>query len=305
MADRKIDPKTAVLLGELARRKEDGPHTEPSSETERDLSAFPAAQKSSQESSSSLFSSAFGNRPWIHRPREYYSGLDTLPVDKSKWTDEQREQVEKLKREGKIIHANAGPGMRVASPLAAGAVGLTSGAVLGFVGSTLQNAVQQHNHGWKGVFTRTGGTIWSFALAGGVYGVVDSGLKQYRQKGDALNKFSAGCAAGFMIGMQGKSLPLAIGTCVFLGGPVAILEAQGGSLRGDGKFEHTSLAGQKAQRYSAMFRKPPMTKAEREAAEKLHGMSAEEAGADSAHGKYPKVMSPALKAILEEKVADS
>jgi hypothetical protein len=40
-------------------------------------------------------------------------------------------------------------------------------------------------------------------LAGAVYGVVDSGLKQYRQKGDAWNKFSAGCAAGFMIGMQG------------------------------------------------------------------------------------------------------
>lgn len=104
---------------------------------------------------------------------------------------------------------------------------------------------------------------------------------------------------------SGKSLPLAIGTCVFLGGPVAILEAQGGSLRGDGKFEHTSLAGQKAQRYSAMFRKPPMTKAERDAAEKLHGVSAGEAGADSAHGKHPKFMSPALRVILEEKVADS
>lgn len=162
MADHKIDPKTAVLLGEIARRKESGPHTETFSETEPDLSAFPPGQKSSQKPSNSLFSSVLGNRPWIRRPRKYYSGLDTLPVDKSKWTDEQREQVEKLKREGKIIYANVGPGMGVASPLAAGAVGLTSGAVLGFVGSTLQNAVQQHNHGWKGVFTRTGGTIWSF-----------------------------------------------------------------------------------------------------------------------------------------------
>jgi len=42
------------------------------------------------------------------------------------------------------------------------------------------------------------------ALAGGVYGVVDSGMKQYRNKGDAWNKFSAGCAAGFIIGMQGE-----------------------------------------------------------------------------------------------------
>jgi hypothetical protein len=54
-----------------------------------------------------------------------------------------------------------------------------------------------------------------------------------------------------------------------------------------------------------MFRKPPMTKAERDAAEKLHGVSAGEAGADSAHGKHPKFMSPALRVILEEKVADS
>jgi hypothetical protein len=48
-----------------------------------------------------------------------------------------------------------------------------------------------------------------------------------------------------------------------------------------------------------MFRKPPMTRAEREAAE---GMSADEA---AAKGKHLKVMSPALKAILEGKVADS
>jgi hypothetical protein len=162
MADRKSDPKTIVLLEELARRKEHGPHTETFPETEPDLSAFPPAQKSSQKPSRSLFGSVFGSRPWIHRPREYYSGLDALPVDKSRWTEEQREQVEKLKREEKIIYAREAPGMGVASPLAAGAVGLTSGAVLGFVGSTLQNAVQRHNHGWKGVFTRTGGTIWGF-----------------------------------------------------------------------------------------------------------------------------------------------
>jgi hypothetical protein len=54
-----------------------------------------------------------------------------------------------------------------------------------------------------------------------------------------------------------------------------------------------------------MFRKPPMTRAEREAVERLHGMSADEAAAELANGKHPKVMSPALKAILEEKVADS
>ncbi|PVF97592.1 hypothetical protein CPB86DRAFT_674776, partial [Serendipita vermifera] len=105
----------------------------------------------------------------------------------------------------------------------------------GFVGSALQNAVQKHDHGWKGVFTRTGGTIWTFALAGGAYGFVDAYAKKTRQIDDAKNKFAAGCVAGFILGMQNRSIPLAIGTCVFLGTPVAVLHQQGGSLRGDGK----------------------------------------------------------------------
>lgn len=102
---------------------------------------------------------------------------------------------------------------------------------------------------------------------------------------------------------SGKSLPRAIGTCVFLGTPVAILELQGGSLRGDGKFEYTSLAGQRAQRYSGMFRPPARTRAEIEAENEMAGMSSDEAAAHLA--KHPKFISPALKAILDEKVADS
>lgn len=68
--------------------------------------------------------------------------------------------MEQLKKDGKISYAKPGTGF--GSPLAAGAVGLTSGAALGLIGSTLQNAVQKHSEGWKGVFTRTGGTIWTF-----------------------------------------------------------------------------------------------------------------------------------------------
>ena len=160
MADPKVDKKTAALLEELARRREQGPHGETFPETEPDLSAFPPAPKISSNPPKSLFNSILGNRPWFHRPREYYSGLDTIPTDPSKWSDEQRAQVEALRKEGKIAYAQSGKGF--GSPLAAGAVGLTSGAVLGFVGSTLQNAVQKHGEGWKGVFTRTGGTIWGF-----------------------------------------------------------------------------------------------------------------------------------------------
>jgi len=48
------------------------------------------------------------------------------------------------------------------SPVSSAAsVALKAGAV-GFFVSSLQNALQQHNYGAMGVFTRTGGTIGFF-----------------------------------------------------------------------------------------------------------------------------------------------
>jgi len=228
MADRKIDPNTAAVLEELSRRTKYEPYTEAFPATEPAPSASPLGPKPSHDGPKSFFSSILGDKSWFPRRPKYYSSFDSsLPADPSEWTDEQREQAEKR---AKIWYVNAGPGTAGPSPLAAGTFGLTSGAILGFVGSTLQNAVQNHNHGWKGVFTRTGGTIWScgelvqtrsgwnetdrlmtlcdfLALAGAVYGSVDAGLRQYRNKADAWNKFSGGCAAGFLIGMQRMSPP--------------------------------------------------------------------------------------------------
>lgn len=45
----------------------------------------------------------------------------------------------------------------------AGKTTLTAGA-LGLVISAMQNTVQKHNEGAKGVFTRTGGTIALFGM---------------------------------------------------------------------------------------------------------------------------------------------
>jgi hypothetical protein len=86
---------------------------------------------------------------------------------------------------------------------------------------------------------------------------------------------------------------------VFLGTPVAVLHTQGGSLRGDGKFEYTSLAGQKAQRYS-IFRPPPMTQQElKELEDALNSPLAE------AEALKTRTISPGLKTIIEEKKASS
>jgi len=55
------------------------------------------------------------------------------------------------------------------SPVSSAAgVALKAGAV-GFFVSSLQNALQQHNYGAMGVFTRTGGTIGFFGPCGMQY----------------------------------------------------------------------------------------------------------------------------------------
>lgn len=47
---------------------------------------------------------------------------------------------------------------------------------------------------------------WSnVAIAGGLYGFVDTYAGNVREKDDAWNKFAGGCAAGFFFGMRGMS----------------------------------------------------------------------------------------------------
>lgn len=60
-----------------------------------------------------------------------------------------------------------------------------------------------------------------------------------------------------LIEIKGKSLPLAIGSCAFLGTPVAVLKAQGGGLRGEG-WEYLPRE-QQERRKSTFFRKPAGT----------------------------------------------
>ncbi|KAG8815006.1 hypothetical protein FRC17_000899 [Serendipita sp. 399] len=210
-------------------------------------------------------------------------------------TAEEKEEVLRRFRDGQLHVVKS---FR-ATPLGAALVGGLAGGSLGLVGSALQNAVQKHSHGWKGIFTRTGSTISGFALAGSTYGLVDAFLKEQRRTDDALGKFAAGCAAGFMLGIKGKSIPTALGSCVFLGAPVALLQVQGGSLRGDGQYEYTSLGGQQAQRLRGMFRPVPSTTASKET------MKTGEEKEEHAHGhegdSKAKIMSPLLRRILSTK----
>ncbi|CCA69741.1 hypothetical protein PIIN_03682 [Serendipita indica DSM 11827] len=261
------------------------------------------------KSQGGMFSRLFGDanesgaQSWIRRSKEYFPP----PKDKHhpikvstehearEMTKNERDEVIQALKHGQVAMSKS----LSTSPLGAAALGVGLGGFGGVVVSALQNAVQPHNHGWKGIYTRTGSTIFAFALGGGTYGLMDAYMKQRTGKDDATTKFTAGCVAGFMVGMTtGRSIPAALGGCVFLGTPMAVLQEQGGSILGDGKFEHASLQGQISQRMSTLFKTPkPLLTAEQQSArdreveellalEKLRG----------------KVMSPKLRELLEERV---
>jgi hypothetical protein len=46
----------------------------------------------------------------------------------------------------------------------------------------------------------------NIAIAGGLYGFIDTYVGNVREEDDAWNKFAGGCAAGFFLGMRGTFL---------------------------------------------------------------------------------------------------
>ncbi|CAG7852331.1 SubName: Full=Uncharacterized protein {ECO:0000313/EMBL:CCA69741.1} [Serendipita indica DSM 11827] len=237
-----------------------------------------------------------GQKEYFPPPKDKHHPIKVSTEHEAReMTKNERDEVIQALKHGQVAMSK---GLST-SPLGAAALGVGLGGFGGVVVSALQNAVQPHNHGWKGIYTRTGSTIFAFALGGGTYGLMDAYMKQRTGKDDATTKFTAGCVAGFMVGMTtGRSIPAALGGCVFLGTPMAVLQEQGGSILGDGKFEHASLQGQISQRMSTLFKTPkPLLTAEQQSArdreveellalEKLRG----------------KVMSPKLRELLEERV---
>jgi len=133
-------------------------------------------------------------------------------------------------------------------------VTLQSGAV-GLLVSSVQNALQKHDKGAMGVFTRTGGTILLFTAAGFSYSFTKAAVANLRETDDALNGVAGGCAAGFIAGLRARSLPMAIATCAFLGGTIGTFEAGGDSLQG---FNTGSLsAEEQEERRLHFFKKEP------------------------------------------------
>ncbi|CAA7258690.1 unnamed protein product [Cyclocybe aegerita] len=126
-------------------------------------------------------------------------------------------------------------------------VALQAGAV-GFVVSSVQNALGKHSHGAMGVLTRTGGTIGFFAAMGATFAFTETIVANQRQKKDAVSGAAGACAAGFLAGIKSRSIPSAIGGCVVMG---AIM----------GAFDYSgNLFGEvlsKEERRARFFKTPP------------------------------------------------
>jgi hypothetical protein len=114
----------------------------------------PSASLSDSHFFTSLKSTVF---PTFQRARPYFPDAQNI-AGGAQAEDKRRLAYEKLLSAGILD----GPRLVKNSPFVVASGGLLTGGALGFIGSALQNAVQSHNYGWRGVFTRTGGTIWGF-----------------------------------------------------------------------------------------------------------------------------------------------
>ncbi|EJT52902.1 hypothetical protein A1Q1_00807 [Trichosporon asahii var. asahii CBS 2479] len=129
-------------------------------------------------------------------------------------------------------------------------------AGVGLLVSAVQNALDKHNRGAMGIFTRTGGTIGLFVLrrqhpSGAITG---RGSSTNSQTDDWANGAAGGCAAGFTAGVKARSLPMAIGACAGMATLIGTFEAAGSNLTGDNR--QNLPREEREQRRLHFFKKP-------------------------------------------------
>ncbi|CAK7264132.1 hypothetical protein SEPCBS57363_000915 [Sporothrix epigloea] len=113
--------------------------------------------------------------------------------------------------------------------------GVKGTAVVGGAGlflSSIQNSLQKRNVGAWGVFTRTGGTVASFAAVGGVFEFARVASANLRQKNDAYNTAIGGFLAGSVFGLSSGKMPRIVGMGAFTAVVLAVFDFTGGQLTG-------------------------------------------------------------------------
>ncbi|QRV76082.1 mitochondrial import inner membrane translocase subunit TIM17 [Ceratobasidium sp. AG-Ba] len=133
-------------------------------------------------------------------------------------------------------------------------VGLQSAGV-GVLVSAVQNALDSHNRGAAGIFTRTGGTIGFFSAMGASFAFTEAAVANARETDDSLNGAAGGCAAGMLAGLRARSIPMAFASCAAIGTLVASFDAAGRSITGGA--QDTAPTDVRAERRRRFFKKPP------------------------------------------------
>ncbi|KAI9301275.1 Tim17/Tim22/Tim23/Pmp24 family-domain-containing protein [Cunninghamella echinulata] len=127
-----------------------------------------------------------------------------------------------------------------------GKTALISGG-LGLIVSAMQNTVQKHNEGAKGVITRSGSTIGLFAAMGGIFTLGECIAEDIRGEHDAYNAAIGGCAAGLVAGIKTHSIAKMCAACAGVGATMFAFEYSG-QLKGS--YAGKTLAERKEHRDS-------------------------------------------------------
>jgi len=136
----------------------------------------------------------------------------------------------------------------------ASTVGFQAG-VVGAIVSAVQNALGAHNQGAAGVLTRSGGTIGFFAAMGASFALTEAVVGNAREKEDYVNGAAGGCAAGFLAGIRARSLPVAVASCVVIGGSMGAFDAAG-RLAGDRRDRESPESAEERRR--RFFKQKPL-----------------------------------------------
>ncbi|KAI3393154.1 hypothetical protein diail_4679 [Diaporthe ilicicola] len=116
--------------------------------------------------------------------------------------------------------------------LKAGMQGAMITGAAGIFAAGIQNATRKQNFGALGVFTRSGGTIFTFTAVGGVYEFARNAAANLREKKDHYNAGIGGFFAGSILGVRSGRMPAILGYGAFTSILLAAFEYTGGSLKG-------------------------------------------------------------------------
>ncbi|MCJ1338496.1 hypothetical protein MMC09_003784 [Bachmanniomyces sp. S44760] len=108
---------------------------------------------------------------------------------------------------------------------------MITGAAGTFV-SAIQNTLSKQNVNAWGVFTRTGGTIATFAAMGGAYEFTRSASANLREKNDSWNTTLGGFVAGSIMGLRLRTFPAVLGYGAGLAILLGTYDYTGGFLSG-------------------------------------------------------------------------